>query len=587
MDKSQIIKVLSEIAILLELKGENPFKIRAYHSAVRALETLEEGLSVIIEAEQLDSIAGIGKALREKIETLYQTGSLEYYDHLKNSLPEGLVELLEIPGLGAKKIKIIYETLGIHSIKGLEQACRAGQIAQLDGFGEKSEAKILTNIANRIAYGKRHLWWHANMIAQSVVSGLRDLKEVTLAQCAGSLRRGMETVGDLDFIVASAEPKPVMEWFCAQKSVIEVTVHGETKSSVRLEGGIQADLRVVPQENFYFALHHFTGSKEHNVKMRQRALGLGYSLSEWGLERKEQHRSPKHSIPVENRDHPVDNEAALFKCLGLNYIAPELREGLDELEASEKNKLPKLIENTDIRGAFHNHTNASDGHDTLEAMAKAADALGWEYLGIADHSQASHHANGLNAERLRVQIKNIHEINASQRFKVHLFTGCECDILRNGDLDLDDTVLRDLDYVVVSVHSAFSQSEAVMTQRILKALEHPCSTMLAHPTGRLLLRREGYAVDMPKIIDAAIEHGKIIELNANPFRLDMDWRLWKKAASKGLLCAINPDAHRAEGLQYHRAGVLAARKGWLEAKHVINTRSLKAVKAFFARNKER
>lgn len=293
MDKNDIIDILSEIAVLLELKEENPFKVRAYHLAIHALESLKEDLPILIETKRLDTIPGIGKALREKIEILYQTGSLEYYENLKASLPEGLIELLEIPGLGTKKINAIYNKLGVHSIHDLETACRAGQIAQLDGFGKKSEEKILAGIANRIAYRKRHLLWKAQAIAKTVLEGLRSLKEVELAQCAGSLRRGMETVGDLDFIVASATPKPVMDWFCQQKSVIEITAQGETKSSVRLEGGLQADLRVVLHPHFFFALHHFTGSKEHNIKMRQRALHLGYSLSEWGLESKDQNKNAK------------------------------------------------------------------------------------------------------------------------------------------------------------------------------------------------------------------------------------------------------------------------------------------------------
>ena len=369
-----------------------------------------------------------------------------------------------------------------------------------------------------------------------------------------------------------------MEWFVRQTGVVEVTAQGATKSSVRFESGLQADLRVVPSEQFAFALHHFTGSKEHNVAMRQRALARGFSLSEWGL-------SEKNSEDGKPESYGIRSEDDLFAHLGMCAVAPELREGLGELEAAEAGKLPKLVEIADIRGAFHNHTSASDGRNTIEEMADAAEKLGWEYLGLADHSKASYQANGLDDDRVLQLIERVRAFNNSGRSGVYIFSGIECDILPDGSLDLETGTLEALDYVVVSVHSSFSQPEEEMTARIIRAIEHPEVTMLGHPTGRLLLRREPYNVDLSKVIDAAIANRVIIEINANPSRLDMDWRFWRRAADRGLICSINPDAHSVEGLDYYRAGVNTARKGWLEKEQILNCRDHAGVVRWFAERK--
>jgi DNA polymerase (family X) len=374
----------------------------------------------------------------------------------------------------------------------------------------------------------------------------------------------------------------VVEWFVTQPGVKEITARGETKASVRFESGLQADLRLVPAEQFAFALHHFTGSKDHNVQMRQRALARGLSLSEWGLAFAEGEGTAKEKVAQSAARPAIQSEEQLFAALDLRFIPPELREGLGEIEAAEAGPLPRLVEPVDLRGAFHNHTTASDGVNTLAEMTAAAEALGWDYLGIADHSKSSVQAKGLTETRLAAQVAEIRALNASGRFKTHVFAGTECDILPDGRLDFDDAVLATLDYVVVSVHSAFTQSAADMTARLIRAIEHPRTTMLGHVTGRLLLRREGYQVDFAKIIDAAIANGVIIELNASPWRLDMDWRHWRKAAGRGLLCAINPDAHETDGLAHVAAGINAARKGWLTREHVFNTRSLAEVSAAFA-----
>jgi len=575
MDKKDISEVLDRIGTMLEIKGENPFKIRAYFSGARTLQTMEEDLGEVIESGKLGEVPGIGKALTEKIETLFTTGELAFYDKLVASVPAGLMDLLDIPGLGGKKIKVLHDKLAIDSIDSLRLACEAGKVAELKGFGKKTEEKILSGIENREAYAARHLWWDARSVVEKILPGLEALPEVERVEAAGSFRRGMETVGDLDFLVASSNPAPIMDWFTSMDSIAEVTAHGDTKSSVRLEGGMQADLRVVPTAQFYFALHHFTGSKDHNVRMRQKALSMGLSLSEWGLRPEEQKDSSRKAGPVE-----AHSEADIFEALGLQYVPPSLREGMGEVEAAERNELPELLEFADLKGCFHNHTTASDGRNTLEEMAKEADRRGWEYLGISDHSKASFQANGLDEERLSKQVQAINNINESGNFRVHLFSGSEVDILSGGKLDFEDSVLDALDYVVASVHNGLTQDEETMTARIIKAIEHPKVTMIGHVSGRLLLRREASKINFTKILDAAISNGKILELNANPMRLDMDWRHWRRAAEKGLLCCINPDAHALHHFDFQHAGVLAARKGWLTAKDVFNTRTLREVQEY-------
>ncbi len=575
MDKEDIVEVLESIAVLLELKGENPFKIRAYASGARALETSGAAVADLIESGELAKTKGIGEALAKKIETLHREGSLPFYDDLKASVEPGLLEILEIPGLGAKKVKVLHRELGIDSIDALKSACEAGKVSALKGFGKKTEEKILSGIENRAAYAARHLLWELQDRVHSILAGLRKLEVVGQAEVAGSFRRLAETVGDLDFIVASETPEPVMEWFVQQPEVVEVTAHGTTKSSVRFAGGLQADLRVVPAAQFAFALHHFTGSKDHNVAMRQRALKAGLSLSEWGFEAKDD----------EAADLPeIRSEEALFAQLDLPFIPPELREGRGELEVE---RMPELVSVQDLRGVFHNHTTASDGRGTIAQMAAAAAAKGWEYLGLADHSKASYQANGLDEARVREQIKAVRAYNASEEAKLHVFAGIECDILADGQLDLADDVLAELDYVVASVHSGFTKDRAETTARIIRAIEHPATTMLGHPTGRLLLKREGYAVDLEAVIEAAIKNEVIIEINANPRRLDLDWRFWRRAAERGLLASINPDAHRGAHFDFVDAGIHVARKGWLTKDAVLNTRSLEEVTTWLAERKDR
>lgn len=569
MDKREIARIFEDIADLLEMKNENPFRIRAYRNGARSLLNTDEDLEKMIKEGILTDLEGIGDDLADKITVLVKKGRLPFYEQLKRSVPQALLELRTVQGLGPKKAQFLYKKLKIRSIQDLKEAAEKGKIAKLKGFGAKTEQNILAALTHQESYQKRYLWWDAMHAAEPILEGLKKLKGVKRAEIAGSLRRKLETVGDLDFLVASSNPKPIMDWFTRQPEVASILGKGETKSSIRLKDGMQADLRIVPESQFAFALAYFIGSKEHNIKIRQRSLKRGWSLSEYGFEP----LKTKGKNPFEGKK--IVTEEEIYRTLGLVLIEPELREDRGEIEAAEKGKLPRLIEEKEIRGTFHNHTTASDGKSTLKEMVAYAEKLGWEYIGISDHSKSSFQANGLDEERLTQQIGEIRRL--CKTTKIHIFAGSECDILPNGKLDFSDTMLKKLDFVIASVHSSLTQNEKAMTQRIIRAIEHPSTTMLGHLTGRLLLKREGSKVNVEKIIDACIANKKIIELNGNPMRLDMDWRYWHKASEKGLLCCINCDAHAADQLSFIRAGVNAARKGWLEKKHIINTLSLKEI----------
>ncbi len=573
MEKNDIAAVLDEIATFMELTGENPFKIRAYSAGARILENMTEDLGALIDGGKLADIPGLGEALVDKITTLRRDGVLPFHQKLKASIPAGLLEVMQIPGLGPKKVRALWTQLAVEDLAKLKEVCESGAVAELKGFGEKTQEKILEGIKNRIAYGKRHRWYEAAAIAEPILAGLRALPQVSLAESAGSLRRSRETVGDLDFLVASSEPKPIMDWFVAYPGVKEVTAHGETKSSVRFENGLQADLRVVPAEQFYFALHHFTGSKEHNVAMRHRALGRGLSMSEWGFK----------SVDEKTVAPGATSEEEVFRALGPPWIPPELREGNGEIDAAEAGKLPKLVQFSDLRGVFHNHTTESDGDHTLDQMAAAAEAHGWEYLGISDHSKSSFQAGGLDEARLAKQLEDIAKLNASKKYRVRVLSGSEVDILKDGTLDFADDVLARLDFVVASVHNLFTLDREAQTARIIKAIENEHVDMVGHLTGRLLNKREPYDVDIAKVIDAAAANDTIIELNANPWRLDLDWRWWRRAAEKGVLCSINPDAHDVDQLAFAAHGVRIARKGWLTPEQVLNTRPLPEVLRWLGR----
>jgi len=570
MDKDQVAEILAEIGTLLELKGENPFKTRAYANAARTIESLNEPLAKLVAEKRLGEIKGIGEALEQKITELVGTGKLKYYDELKDSIPPGLIEMLEISGLGPKKIQALSQKLGIDSIEKLEAACKKGKVAELDGFGEKTQANILEGIERRRTYASKHLLSDAWLAAEPLLENLRGHPDVVRCSAAGSLRRFKEVIGDIDLLASSKEPTGVIEFFVRQPGVIKVTAKGETKASVILKDGIQCDLRVVSDREFPFALAYFTGSKEHNITMRQRAIQRGLRLNEYGLfKSKEETRDPKLLVQCKS-------EEETFERLDLPYIEPELREDHGEFAAAETNDLPKLVEWTDLKGALHNHSTWSDGHNTLEEIAQFMDNLGFDYWAITDHSKSSYQADGLDAERLREQIKEIKKINeqfAGRGSDFRLLTGTEVDILKDR-LDFDDELLSELEVVVASLHVP-SNNEAENTKRLIRAVENKFVRILAHPTGRLLLEREPYPINMQAVIEACAATGTWVELNCNPHRFDLDWRLWPYAKSRGVKCVINPDAHRNEHAGFLRLGAGIARKGWLEQKDVVNTLTLK------------
>jgi DNA polymerase (family 10) len=574
MNKDQVAEVLTDIATLLELKGENPFKTRAYQNAARTIETLSEPLDKVVAEARLADIKGIGEALQQKITELVTTGRLQYYEDLKAATPPGLVAMLDIPGLGPKKIKALHDELGIDTVEKLEQACKDGKIAVLKGFGEKTQTNIIEGINRRRAYASRHLISEALPRAEPLLEALRSHPDVIRCSTAGSLRRHREVIGDIDLLASSKQPAAVIEFFTSQPGILNVIAKGETKASVLLEGGIQSDLRVVSDAEYSSALLYFTGSKEHNIIMRQRAIDRGLRLNEYGLfHSKVETRDPKLLVKCRT-------EEEMFEKLGLHYIPPEMREDMGEIALAEKGPLPRLIEWTDLKGSLHNHSTWSDGHQRPEEIAKAMRELGLAYWGITDHSKSSFQANGLDAARVRQQLKEIASINATlakEGTDFRLLTGTEVDILKDGKLDFPNDLLAELDVVIASIHQSFNQTEAETTARLIGAAQNPYVHILGHLTGRLLLEREPYKVDHRAVINACAETGTWIELNAHPMRLDMDWRWWPYAKSKGVKCAINCDGHRLGDAAFLRLGAGIARKGWLTKEDVVNTLPLKAL----------
>jgi len=569
---------LVEIGTLLELKGENPFKTRAYANAARAIEALDEPLSVVVSEKRLGQIKGVGKALEQKITELVETGRLPYYEELKASIPPGLMALLDLSGLGPKKIQALRQKLGVDSVEKLEAACQSGQVAALDGFGEKTQTNLLEAIARQRAYASKHRLDVAWSAAEPLLENLRAHPDVIRCSPAGSLRRSREVIGDIDLLASSKQPAAVIEFFTAQPGIVKVLARGETKASVILEGGIQCDLRVVADAEYPFALAYFTGSKEHNIVMRQRAIARGLRLNEYGLfQSQEETRDP--ALRVSCAD-----EAEIFARLDLAFVPPELREDQGEFAAAEKNALPKLVEWTDLKGALHSHSQWSDGHESLAEIADFMDGLGLEYWAITDHSPSSFQAHGLDAQRLREQCAAIKTLNArlaDEGRAFRLLTGTEVDILKDR-LDFADDVLAELEVVVASLHVP-SGSEAENTKRLIRAAENPYVHLLGHPTGRLLLEREPYPVNLPAVLDACAATGTWIELNCNPYRLDLDWRHWHRAKNQGIRCVINPDAHRNQHAGFLRLGAGVARKGWLAKADVINTLPLAKLRKELAR----
>lgn len=554
MDKKTVVTVLEEIALLLDLSGENPFKSRSYANVARQVEQTDEDIQTLVDEGRLREIKGVGDALEEKITELVKTGKLQYHEDLRAKFPESLFDLFRIPGLGAKRIKTFYEDLGVTSLDELEQAIEDDKVSHLKGFGKKMQDKVLEGIAFIKLHSGQYLFDKAFTQAEALKAHLEENAPVKRLEIAGSLRRRKEIVKDIDVIASSIKPNAVMDEFIAYPEVDRITGHGETKSSVVLKSGIAADLRVVTDAEFPYALAHFTGSKEHNVHMRQRAKDRGMKLNEYGLFKGEKRIACK-------------DEAAVYAKLDLPFIPPELREDMGEFD---EETIPDLLEEEDLVGVFHCHSTYSDGVNTVEEMAKAAKERGYKYLTITDHSQSAAYAGGLRPQDVARQQKEVDALNEKLKgFKV--LKGIESDILRTGALDYKNDVLATFDLVIASVHSVLNMDVEEATKRVIAAVKNPFTTILGHPSGRLLLARDGFQLDYDAVFDACAAHNVAVEINANCRRLDLDWRFVRRAKEKGVKLCIGPDAHAVDQLDNIRYGVGIARKGWLGKNDVLNT----------------
>ncbi|MFL5658814.1 MAG: DNA polymerase/3'-5' exonuclease PolX [Ktedonobacteraceae bacterium] len=579
MDKNQIANILEEVAVLLTLKeGSNPFEPRAYENAARAISAFDGDIEQLAREGKLKGISGLGPTIIKRVEELVNTGHLAFYDELRASTPPIKLEMMRIPGVGPKKINAIYNELHVNSIAELEQACHENKVARLPGFGKKTQDNILQGIAFLTQHSGRFLYPVAEEEAGRIHAALATLPEIVRLEVAGSLRRRRETIKDIDMVASVADDASdearhkIMDFFTSQPSVEAITGKGDTKSSVVLGSGIAMDLRVVKDSQFPYTLHHFTGSKEHHISLRRRALSMNMTINDYGLFKgKEPHLELV----------PCKNEADIYKALGLAYIEPELREDMGEIEAAAHGTLPELVQESDLRGVLHVHSTWSDGQNTIREMAEACIARGFMYLGITDHSKAAAYAGGLSEDSLRRQQEEIDRLNEEYAGRLRILKGTECDILKDGALDYTDEVLASLDFVVASIHSNFNLSPEEQTRRMLRAISNPYVNIIGHPTGRILLGRAGYSLDMEAVVDAAAAQGVSIEINASPLRLDLDWRLVRRARDKGMKIPIDPDAHTLDGLDDMRYGIGIARKGWLSAREVVNTMKTEALLKFF------
>ena len=560
-----VAAIFDEMADLLEIEGDNPYRVRAYRNAARTVRHLGRELADMVERdEDLTRLPGIGKELAAKIREIVTTGHARALDKLHRRVPSSLEELLKIPGLGPKRVRALYYDLHIKSLKQLEDAVRRGRLRQLPGFGPKTEQRILENLAAHRTGEKRFLHAVARRYAEPLVAWLRKTPGVDQVVVAGSYRRGKETVGDLDILVTVRGDSPVMQRFTEYDEVADVVSRGTTRATVYLRCGLQVDLRVVERASFGAALHYFTGSRAHNIAIRHLGQQRGLKINEYGVFRGQ-------------RRIAGESEESVYACVDLPWIPPELREARGEIEAAREGRLPKLIERADLRGDLHCHTRATDGTASIEAMARAAREAGLEYLAITDHSRRLTVAHGLDADALRRQMEEIDRLN-ERLHGITLLKGIEVDILEDGSLDLPTEVLRELDLVVAAVHSAFRLSRRKQTERILRAMDAPCFSILAHPSGRLLGERDACELDMERILDAARERGCFVELNSQPQRLDLTDDHCLLAREKGVLVAIDSDAHQPGDFTLLDGGIRQARRGWLEKGHVLNTLPLKRLR---------
>lgn len=573
MRNLEIAALFNEIADLLEIKGESPFRVNAYRRAARSLENLAEDVEQVADRGELDQIPGIGKSLAEKISEYLRTGKIAYHQELLRELPHGITTLMRVPGLGPKTALLVYEHLGITTLDELERAAREGRLRGLPRMGRKTEENILRGIEQVRRQSTRLPLGSVLPVARELVEALRQARGIGDVSVAGSLRRMRDTIGDIDVLATASRPEAAMEVFTTHPLVAQILSRGTTRSSVVLRNGMQADLRVVDRASFGAALQYFTGSKDHNVKLRERAVRMGLKMNEYGVFRVEDDRL------VAGR-----TEEEVYAAVGLPWIPPELREDQGEIEAAERRRLPRLVSREDIQGDLHMHTKWSDGQATAEEMARAAQQLGYEYVCITDHSQSLKFAGGVSVEDLRAHIREVRCL--SERLDgITVLIGSEVDILADGTLDYPDEVLRELDVVIASVHSRFRMDTQAMTQRILRAMRNRYVTMIGHPTGRLLGQRDPYSVDVEKLVEGARETGTILELNAQPDRLDLKDTHLRLAKERGVQVAIGTDAHSPAELRFMEFGVGTARRGWLEPQDVVNTLPLRKLLARLRRKR--
>ncbi|WP_445664511.1 DNA polymerase/3'-5' exonuclease PolX [Fodinibius sp. AD559] len=572
---------LREIYQLMQLAGENRFRAIAFDRAAQTIESLNEDINDYIENDSLTDIKGIGNSIAEDIQSYAETGTIEVLESLRERIPEGIIKWLDISGLGPKNIAKIHDQLGISELDELKKACQDGRVASLDGLGEKSAQKILKSIEWMEQFDERCRLDEATEIAEPMYNFLKDQEGVESIEIAGSLRRSKETIGDVDILIGAQEKyiTDLFDAFVDHDLVVEVLGRGETKSSIRTENGRQADLRIVKPKQFPAALMYFTGSKEHNVVLRQRARERGLSLNEYGLFKLDDEGNTDFDRPID-----YSSETDIYEHLDLHFVPPELREDRGEIEFYESHQSMNLVTNDDIRGVLHAHSTYSDGKFSIRQMAEACIERGYEYLGMSDHSQTAAYAGGLSIDEIKKQWEEIDQLNkefADNGVDFKIFKGIESDILSDGSLDYEDEILDGFDFVIASVHNGLGMSREKMMTRFRNAIENPYTDIVGHPTGRLLLQRDGSDLDMNELIELAAEHKTAIEINANPRRLDLDWRHGNKAKDVGLMSAINPDAHSKKGIDYIPYGVRIARKAKFEKERILNTKSTDELKEWF------
>lgn len=577
----EVARRLREIYQLMQLDGESRFRAIAFDRAAQTIESLNDDINYYIENDSLTDIKGIGNSIAEDIQQYAKTEKIKVLQSLRKRIPAGVIKWLDISGLGPKNIAKIHEELGISELDELKEACQDGRVAKLGGLGEKSAQKIIASIEWMQQFTRRCRLDQAAAIARPIYKFLKDRKGVQQIEIAGSLRRVKETIGDVDILIGAKEEyiNPLFDAFVEHNLVTEVLERGDTKSSIRTKEGRQVDLRIVKPQQFAAALIYFTGSKEHNVVLRQRARNRRLSLNEYGLFELDEAGSTNFEKPIKFK-----TEADIYQKLDLHFIPPELREDRGEIEFYENNESMYLVTDDDIRGALHVHSTWSDGKFTIKEMTAACMKRGYEYLGITDHSKTAAYAGGLSADEVKQQWKEIDKLNEAFRkeeINFHIFKGIESDILGDGSLDYDDKLLEGFDFVIASVHSSLNLSRPKMMHRFREAIKHPATLIVGHPTGRLLLKRAGSDLNMNGLIELAAEHNTAIEINAHPRRLDMDWKHGNKAKEVGLLSSINPDAHSTAGIDNIKYGVKIARKAKFEKQRILNTKSTKELMAWF------